>query len=208
MSVITFPFPSVRVMRQTWGQQRNDLYFRSAFGSQSVEISEPLWIATLEAPGQYENQAGAWQSVGLQLKGGKNQLALYNLARSIPVGTMRGDLTFNSNAGQGATVLSIIATAQPSEIGHTLVPGDFIGFGAGVTQQLVMVVIGGVADSNSIISVTVEPPLRTPFIAGDEVRWRMPTALFRRKIGSVFQWENVGATSEGYTLDLIEDWRT
>ena len=109
MSVITFP-DTLKVARCTWGQQRNDVTFRSGFGAQSVELSAPLWAVTLEATPGKARDGGGWQAFGMQTRGQTNQIALWNHARPIPLGTLRGTMTLSSSAAQGATSLSITST--------------------------------------------------------------------------------------------------
>ncbi|SCX94324.1 hypothetical protein SAMN05216420_101403 [Nitrosospira sp. Nl5] len=203
MSVITFS-SSLKVARCTWAQVRNDIEFRSAFGSQAVEAAGPLWAVTLEGTPRLESNGGPFKALGMQLRGKTNQLAMWDLARPIPLGTMRGTMTLNSAAAQGATTLSIIASGQASK---TLLQGDYLGIGSLLTQQVVMVVEDATSDGSGIISVTVEPPLRNAFLAGESVTWDQPKALFRR-VDSRFGWNNYGAVVDGFVLDLIEDWRT
>lgn len=200
--IITFP-ATLKVARSSWGQQRNDVAFRSGFGAQSVELSSSLWVVMLEATPGLESNGGGWQALGMQLRGQTNQLALWNHARPTPRGSMRGTMTLNSSAAQGATTLSIIASGQGSK---TLLQGDFLGLGSGLTQQVVMVVADATSNGSGIISVTVEPALRNAFSLGEAVTWDRPKALFRR-VDSKFGWQNYGAVVEGFTLDLIEDWR-
>lgn len=200
--ILTFP-DALKVARSSWGQQRNDVAFRSGFGAQSVELSSPLWVVTLEATPGLESNGGAWQSLGMQLRGQTNQLALWNHARSVPRGTMRGAMTLATGAAQGATTLSIVASGQTAK---TLKQGDYLGIGANLTQQVVMVVADATSDGSGVISVTVEPALRNDFTLGESVTWDKPKALFRR-VDSKFGWQTYAAVVEGFTLDLIEDWR-
>lgn len=198
MAVIQVPV-GLSVGRQTWAQKRNDLHFTSPFGSQSVEISPPQWESSIE--GTFKMPA-LWQSMLLQLRGKTNQLALWNMGRPVPTGTMRGAMTMAATA-QGATALSITAAGQASK---TLLAGDYLGFGSGTTQQVVMVVANATSDAAGVIAVTVEPPLRTAFAASSAVTWDRPKALFRSS-GSKFQWEYEPGKVFGMSLDLIEDWR-
>ncbi|SCX40471.1 hypothetical protein [Nitrosospira sp. Nsp1] len=202
MAIITFP-DTLGVESAPWGQQRNDISFRSAFGAQGVEIALPLWVATLQAPPDLERRSGGWKVLGLQLRGQTNQLALWDLARPVPLGTMRGSMTLNASAAQGATTLSIVASG---EAGKTLLKADYLGLGSGLTQQVIMVMSDATSDSSGVISVTVEPGLRNAFSAGAAVTWNKPKTLFRR-VNSKFGWEYRAARAEGFSLDLIEDWR-
>jgi hypothetical protein len=203
MSVITFP-SALKVSGMSWGQQRRDLSYGSIFGSQAVEVATPLWVVSIQAPPLKEIDSGAWKAYLMQLRGKTNQAELWDMLRQEPRGTMRGTMTLNSAAAQGAVNLSIIATG---ENGKTLVEGDLLGFGSGITQQVVMVIVGGTADINGIINVTVEAPLRNAFSIGSAVTWNKPKALFR-VTQAKFPWEyGLGQIVTGFALDLIEDWR-
>jgi hypothetical protein len=202
MSVVTFP-SALKVAKASWAQQRNDISFNSVFGSQAVEGSAPTWNVTLESPPGLESDGGGWQSLIMQLCGKTNQLALWNHARPVPLGTMRGTMTLNSDASQGATTLSIVASGQNAK---TLLQGDLLGIGTLLTQQVVMVVSDATSDGSGVISVTVEPALRNAFSSGEAVTWDKPKALFRR-VDSKSGWNYYGAVVEGFMLDLREDWR-
>lgn len=202
MSIITFP-ESLKVAKVTWAQQRNDVEFRSGFGAQAVELAGPLWSVTLEAVSGREADSGGWQALGMQLRGRTNQLALWNHARPVPRGTMRGTMALNSDAAQGATTLSIVATGEASK---TLLQGDLLGIGINLTQQVVMVVADATSDASGIISATIEPPLRNAFLSGETVTWNKPKVLFRRA-DSRFSWNTHASVTEGFTLDLVEDFR-
>lgn len=202
MSVITLP-TGIGIASQTWGQQRNDIEFRSAFGAQAMEGSGPLWVSSLTATIQTEAEAGIWQVLLMQLRGRTNQLSLHCLRRPAPLGTMRGTMTLNAEAVQGATTLAIVASGENAK---TLLQGDLIGLGSGTTQQVVMVTADATSNGSGVISVTVEPPLRNTHAAAAAVTWDAPKVLFRRK-SSGAQWEYQSRVVSGFALDLIEDVR-
>jgi hypothetical protein len=202
VSVITFP-SSLKVAKSSWAQQRLDVSFNSTFGSQAVEGGAPVWAVTLESPAGREADGGGWQSLIMQLCGKTNQLALWNHARPVPRGTMRGTMTLNSDAAQGAKTLSIVASGENAK---TLVQGDMLGIGSLLTQQVVMVVADATSNGSGVISVTVEPALRNAFSSGESVTWNKPSALFRR-VDSKSGWNYYGSVVEGFMLDLREDWR-
>lgn len=201
MSIIQFP-ANLLVAKQSWMQQRNDVEFRSMFGAQAIEASGPLWATTITAPTDLTSLMGPWQALILQLRGRVNQLALWNMARPAPLGTMRGTMTMSA-AAQGATSLTIQSAAFPNS---TLLAGDFLGVGSGLTQQVVMVLADATADGSGNITVQVEPPLRNAVSAGSAVTWDKPCALFRRKT-SATQWDYEPITVSGVMLDLLEDVR-
>jgi len=204
MSIITFP-TALQAVKQTWGQQRNDLSFRSMFGAQALELSAPLWISSLDAPpmADYDPNVGAWQSLLMQLDGQVNQLELWNLVRPAPLGTMRGSMVLNDDVVQGATTLPIHAAGENNK---TLLQGDLLGFGSGVTQQVVMVTANATSDGSGNISVSIKPAVRNT-IPADVVVWDKPKVLFRQRSNPA-GWDYIGALLiNGIRLDLIEDWR-
>lgn len=203
MSIFTFP-STLAITTMTWGQQRRDATYSSAFGSQAVEVSPPLWAVAIHAPAMKEIESNAWKGLMMQLQGRVNQLELWDMVRAAPQGTMRGTMTLNSAAAQGDVTLSIIAGTEAFK---TLLTGDLLGLGSGITQQVVMVVNDATADGSGIIAVTVQPPLRNAFSGGAGVTWDKPKALFRQ-MQSKTQWDYTGAMMvSGFMLDLLEDWR-
>lgn len=198
MSIIQIP-AGLSVGAQTWAQQRNDFEFRSMFGAQAVEAAGPMWLSSITAT---QKRPELWQALMLQLRGKTNQLALWNMGRPQPKGTMRGSMTIAATA-QGATSLVITAAGQA---GKTLLAGDYLGVGSGLTQQVVMVTADATANGSGVVAVSTEPALRNSFASGAGVTWYRPCALFRRK-DSTSQWDYAPGTVSGMSLDLIEDWR-
>jgi hypothetical protein len=200
MSVIQVPV-GLSVGKQSWGQRRNDVEFRSAFGAQALEGAAPLWTSAIECT---LKRPELWQTMIMQLRGKTNQLALWNMGRPQPKGTMRGSMTL-ANTAAGATSLVITAAGQASK---TLLFGDYLGIGSGLTQQVVMVTADATANGSGVITVSTEPALRNAFAGGAGVTWYRPCALFRRQ-GSSSSWDyEPGGVVKGMSLDLLEDWRT
>lgn len=111
MSIITHP-DSLRFSRMTWGMKYADVDFDGTFGSQSQEVDVPRWIVTAEADPMYERDSGEWQAHLLKLRGKKNLLALWNAARPVPRGSLRGSgvpFTLAATVSQGATSMQIRA---------------------------------------------------------------------------------------------------
>jgi hypothetical protein len=144
----------------------------------------------------------------LQLRGRINHLAVWDVARLAPLGTMRGTLTLNGAhvAGQGpATPLSV--TGGAGQAATTLKQGDALTIGAGLTSQRVEVIADATANGSGVIALTTEPPLRIGYADGTAVTWDKPFAHF--KVNSpVAQWsyEPGYMTKSGYALDLLENW--
>lgn len=203
MAVIQFP-ESLERVEMTWATKRNDSEFRSIFGAQAQEVAAPMWEVTLSSPMAPEYLSGGWKALLMQLRGRVNQIAMWDMARPVPVGNMRGDMILPTGATQGDNTLSISTDASQS--GKTLKQGDMLGVGTSTTQQVVMVVTDAVADVDGNISITVEPSLRNSFSASAVVTWDKPKALFRKN-DSTSAWKYTGHMAEGFSLNLIEDWR-
>lgn len=203
MAVITFP-STLYASQVVWGQQRNDAEARSVFGAQAFEGSAPLWRVSVVSPDMIDPEAGAWKSLVLQLRGRRNQLELWDIGHPAPAGTMRGSMAFNATAAAGAVSIQIVAAG---EAGKTLLQGDLLGFGTGLTKQVVMVTADATADGTGAITVSVEPPLRNAFSSPTSITWDKPTALFRQT-SSGASWDyKAGFEVAGITLDLLEDVR-
>lgn len=201
--IIDFPSTLPLVVTIEWAQLRRDMTFESVFGSQSAEISPPVWEALLTPLRFGRDSYADWEALLLQLKGKQNQLALWHLDRPAPRGTMRGTMLFSGAHAQGADVLSISAAGQG---GKTLLAGDMLGFGSGLTQQVVKVLSPATADVNGLISVTVESPLRNAFANAAAVTWDKPKALFKRKDSRTSMTHARGGV-DGTALDLVENWK-
>jgi len=198
MAIINIP-AGFSVAAQIWEQQRMDVEFRSMFGAQAIEGSAPLWATTITAS---LKRPELWQALMLQLRGRTNQVALWNFGRPVPRGTMRGTMTAGATA-QGATAMTVTATGQGS---RTLLAGDYLGVGSGLTQQVVMLTADATANTSGVIVVPFEPALRNALSAGAVVTWDRPKALFRRTEAKA-SWEYAPGTVRGMSLSLLEDWR-
>jgi hypothetical protein len=198
MAVITVP-AGFSVAKQTWEQARLDMNFTSIFGAQAVEVGSPLWSTTITSS---LKRPELWQAVMMKLRGRTNQLELWNFGRPIPKGTMRGAMTASA-ASMGATAMTISAAGQASK---TLLTGDYLGVGSGVTQQVVMLIADATSNGSGVITVIFEPALRNAVSGGAVVTWDRPKALFRRadpKVG----WDYEPGVVKEMSMILLEDWR-
>ncbi len=202
MSIVTFN-PSLRVAKMHWGRADQDVPFRGPFGVQSMNTAQPLWKVSVNFDLLEESESGEYQSLVMQLAGARNNLALWNVGRPTPRGTLRGSPVLSSAANPGATSLAITAAGQA---GTTLLTGDYIGVGTTYTQQVVMVLAPVTLDGSGAGTVSIAPAIRFSQSASSAVVWDKPTALFRQQTVSS-GWEYERATASGITLDLLEDWR-
>lgn len=202
--IIDYPVDLHRVAKIIWGQQRYEVGSDSVFGSQTSEIALPNWTALLVPVNLTAATYGAWEAQLLKLKGKQNRLALWNLARPAPLGTMRGTMTFNGAHAYGDDVLNI--SGGVGEAGKTLLAGDHLGFGSLTTQQVVKVLDDATADGSGNITVNIESVLRNAFAGGAAITWDKPKALFKRRGDVGTNTTHQPGVVNGMPLDLIENW--
>lgn len=207
MSILTLP-AALRVVRIDWGQRRYDLRFDGGDtgAGQTRVLAPPRWLVSLVAdPGLKQADAAVWRDLILRLQGRIHSLAVYDMGNPTPRGTMRGTLTLASAAAAGAVSLSI--TGGAGQAGTTLLAGDWIGVGSGLTRQLLPVAADATANGSGVIAVTTSVPLRWAQASGSSVVWDKPTALFRQAT-SESTWSHERAVRSGYSLDLVESWES
>lgn len=193
-----------QISLMSWGQRRFDVTSRSVFGAQAIETGHPLWTAEVTVAPRLERQAGPWKALLLNLEGQINQLELWDIQRPVPLGTMRGTMVLGEDAAAGAKTIQI--SAGSGQAGKTLLMGDMLQLGSGVTQQVVMATADAIADVNGDIEVSFNGPLRNAFSAASAVTWDKPKALFRRTV-SESRWDYEPKFARGFGMSLIEDWR-
>lgn len=187
-----------------WKKVNQALTFSSPFGTQSVEAASPLWEVTMTGVPQYWQPAHQMVAYLESFDGFRNQLELWNLAQPVPVGTLRGTPVLGADAAQGATLLAI--SGGIDQAGTTLLKGDLLGLGSGLTQQVVRLAADATADANGDIVVMIGTPMRNAFLAGDAVTWNKPKALFRQKtLNEGIEYQPV--IGQPWTLSLIESVR-
>lgn len=203
MSVIALPADLCTSMFR-WKLKRNQVVSASPFGSQGIEAATPQWTCAMTGVPEYTRDAILLETFLESLAGYKNQVAVYNRAQPVPAGTMRGTMVLSANAADGATSLSISAGA--GEAGETLLRGDLLGIGSGLTQQVVRLSANATANGSGVIVVSLNHPLIGAFLAGESVRWDRPEALFRQ-VQDNAGIEYTPGIGQPWALDLLEDRR-
>lgn len=171
MSVITFPARLPVSFQLTLSTSQR--VSASPFGGseQAVDLLNDRWMASMDFDQQDYATAATIEAFINAMRGQTNTVALYHFARPVPRGTLRGSLTLNAAAAQGAS--SIVITGGAPSTG-TLLQGDMLGVGGLLLQvQNDCVAVAGV------ITVPIINRLRTALSSGAVVTWNMPTANFR-----------------------------
>ena len=111
MAVITFPTAlESYVAQQAIGQRRFDTFDASdVTGAVDVVIGgPPRWTQQLQAlDGMELAIAGQWDALMLQLRGGVNHLAMHDLLRPLPTGTMRRTPTLGATLAAGVNTAAL-----------------------------------------------------------------------------------------------------
>lgn len=203
MSIVTWPAFDTEA-EFSWTLEDQAVPFKSVFGSQALVIGSPVWSVRLGGVPLRHADITALQLFIESLSGYRNQVALWHLRRPRPVGTLRGTLVLSGGHAQGATSLTIDGGA--GQAGATLVAGDLLGLGSGITQQVVRVIANATANGSGVMTATLGTPLRNAFADGAAVTWDRPCALFRqREIAPPLVY--VPGMVQPWALSLLEDWR-
>ena len=206
MAIITLP-TGLKIRRMTVGQKRFDLSFdNSDTGASSTRLlGPPRWTLAFNSNDNMDvAEASAWVALMLQLRGRVNHLAAWDVQRPAPRGTMRGTLTLAAAAAAGAT--SIQVTGGAGQANKTLLAADWLQIGTGVgTSQLVAVVSDAIANASGVITLTVEPPLRTAMASGTAETWDKPVAYYQSTTPDT-SWTSERANQGTFSFDGIERW--
>lgn len=205
MSIITMS----TVVSQTMGlfvigQQNYEIEDTSdTTGASSTRIfAPPRWTLSLGSIDPLTPvQSVEWEAMMLKMRGTVNRLAVWDVSRPTPRGTISGSLTLSGSYAIGAFSLNIAGASG------TLKVGDWLQIGTGLgTSQLVKVMADATA-SAGIITVTVEPPLRIAFSGGTAVTFNQPVCYYKT-VGKSHSYGAVAGSLNysGHALDLIEAW--
>ncbi len=206
MAIITLP-TTLKLEKLLIGQRRFDLSFDNAeTGASSTRLlGPPRWRASFNSKQEMDlAEASEWVGFMLRLRGRVNHLALWDVARPAPRGTMRGTMTLSAAAAAGATSISI--TAGAGQAAKTLLEADWLQIGSGLgTSQLVAVTGGGTSNGSGVITVAVEPPLRMAFASAAPVTWDKPVTYYKNSTADT-DWTYERAIQGGLAFDGLERW--
>jgi hypothetical protein len=199
-----YPWINLGVAAFSWTLEEKAIPFKSVFGSQALVVGSPTWSVEMTGLPLRHADAGRFRLFVEQLAGYRHQVALWDLSVPQPKGTLRGTLVLVGAHAQGST--SLLISGGSTQAGKTLLAGDRLGLGSGVTQQVLPVIADATADSAGEIVVSVGVPLRNGFSDGAAVEWDRPKALFRqRELAAPLTY--VPGATQAWTLSLFEDWR-
>lgn len=222
----TYAWPGWCVNRFEMRIKPNVLTFTGPYtpAVQTLDLLGERWYVTLDTVlGNTRLAAGEREAFWDRLLGPVHRVSLWNLARPLPLGTMRGGYTVNVVNGSLAAVNVVNGALQPvtviggspslissaaagantismrGQAGRTLAPGDMLG----INNQLVRVVSPVTFDGSSSATVEFLPRLRSAVPAFTEIVYDKPTATFMLLSDGV-PTTHRPAMFEGASVELIE----
>lgn len=163
-------------------------------------IAPPRWAAhVVSNPDMDLAEASRWETLMLQLRG-SNVLALYDIVRQAPRGTLRGAPTLTTSLAVGDEVATFGSAAG------TLFQGDWIQIGTGFgTSQLVKLTANATAVAGSI-TVNFANPIRKAISSGAALVWDKPVCYYRRtsRQATLGTYTVNIAAQGGFSMDLVE----
>lgn len=222
----TYAWPAWCVNRFEMRVRPNVLIFTGPYtpSVQALDLLGERWYVSFDTvPGNSRAEAGDREAFWDRLLGPVNRIALWNIARPLPLGTMRGGGVVNVVNGALAAVTVVNGALQPvtvvyggpslitaavqgantitmrGQAGRTLRAGDMLGIG----QQLVRVMAPVVFDGSSSATVEFLPRLRTAIPAYTEVIYDKPTATFALMADGV-PTVHRPVVYDGASVELIE----
>jgi hypothetical protein len=161
---------------------------------QAVDLLNDRWLMHCELPPRALAD-GAWLEAFIgSLRGQTNTTSVYHFARPAPAGTVRGTLTLNAAAAQGAS--SIVVTGCSPATG-TLKTGDMLG-----VSGLMLMVASDCTAVAGVITVPITNALRKALSSGAAVIWDKPTMTARLLATSDVGYEP--AIAQAATFDFGE----
>jgi hypothetical protein len=231
MSILTLP-TGLQLAEAVPGQRRYDMAETSdVTGDQSARLlGPPRWHWTLRSPPKMLLAAASdWDILLVQLRGRVNYLAVYDLMRPAPLGTMRGDLSLASDVAIGATSMQLqgavgtVAKGDWFQIGQGLGTSQLVKATASVSSTVLTRVAqqwktsalanqtwqtsGGqtqVWSATGLVTIPFEAPARQFFRAGTIVTWDKPVAYFKSATDAYDAPYAPGSFQGGFAIDLTE----
>lgn len=206
MSIVALP-PSLLVSQHSFGMRRYDLTFAGGDtgATQTAVLGWPRRTCSLSSPELIRpEQAALWRTFLHSVAGRVNHVAVYDRLNPAPKGTARGNWLAAAPASAGAKTLVIAAGS--GQAGRTLLAGDLVGVNQqGTNRQVLHVQADSVVAGSGLVTISFEPALRIPVVAGSAVVWDAPTCLMKSE-SDADSWTVSRGFQGGFSLDLLEQW--
>jgi len=171
-------------------------------GRQQVyEYDYALWQADISLPPMLRSQAAAWTAFFMKLHGRRGTFLLGDPDAKAAQGSITGSNTLNAAASVGDFTLTI-SSGQNSVTG-IFKAGDYIQLGSGATTKLHMVVDDADSNSSGIVSVQIEPKIKTAVSNGAAITVADARCLMRMSTDEL-GWDADKVSKYGITFGCIE----
>jgi hypothetical protein len=201
MAIITLPI-GLKYNTFSWGIIDYEMEETSdSTGDTSARVLGPSrWTAHLASQDDMTlAEASKWEYLQLMLKGG-NVLALYDVVRPQPIGTLRGSPVLQSGVAVGDT------SAIISSAGGGVKQGDWLGFNSGFGSSQLVKIMADADPVSGVLTIQFQQPVRKAFVTGAAVTWSKPVAYFKKsnRQSTLGQYTNQGTGQGGFSIDLVE----
>lgn len=205
MATYTWPTSSRAYLPQsiTWRQRHNARMSVSELSGavQTTSLPGMRWGVTLEWPTHSYAERALVEGLLSLLSGPEHRLALHDLARPAPQGSISLSGVTMSAASQFATAVTLNGCGNAT----TLKPGDWLRVTTATGAQLLQVGNSVTATSGGVMSgVQVRPMLRGAVTAGAAVTLDKPAALFVLAEPELSVPRGGAGICPPFSVDLIE----
>lgn len=169
---IAFPraIPSgLRFVRSQFTLRRNDVIAQTQGGGlQAMELGEPLWVLSAQTGPLRWSQRRELSAWNTSLRGASRRILAYDWIGSYPIAYGVSVLALARAAGgafDGTAILnsytSTTLTLSTLPAGYQALAGDRLSFPWNEVRAFHEVIEDAVANGSGVVTVTVEPPVRT-----------------------------------------------
>ena len=171
------------------------------YAQQVAKYTGSLWQTTVTLPPMSRADAGAWQSLFMQLNGRFGTFLLGDPDGKTIEGTASGTVSVNGDHAIGA--FDIIVDGLNVSQTTAFKKGDYVQFGSGATSKLHMIVADISSDSSGNATLQIEPPLKTALSDDDVVTYSNTKAVMRMDTNEL-GWNANKVSLYGITFSCTE----
>ena len=206
MATYSYPLslPSSPSFTQSrWFLSRKTAINESPFTGQqqAFEYDYALWGAELTLPPMRRSEARNWVAFLMKLHGRVGTFLLPDPDGKTATGAISGSVTLNADIAVNDSTITL-NTSQNS-ITNIFRSGDYIQIGSSATAKLYMIVDDTSSNSSGVVSVNIEPKIKTAGSAGASVVHASASGVFRMDAEEL-GWNADHISNYGITFSCTE----
>ncbi len=174
--------------------------------SQFLELPGARWYANYTLPSMSRDQAAAWQAFLVTLRGRAGRFYGFDPDARTPRGSAKakafGTLKIVAGSPEPSGNTLVVDGAGASEQG-VFRAGDYLAYDVATGRQLHMVTADVDADASGVMSLTIEPPIRTSPADNSNVIVATATCIMRL-VNDDPGWDANRISRYGISFEAIE----